>query len=274
MEDYFDINSPHFMELAKKQNLPADIIWQNENVYIQVDINPITVGHLLIIPKNNEFTAIHSYNKNESENEIKIKEKIKESVDEAIKYLSSLRGDDKEICFFEHGSMGETCRAGSCFGHAHLHALFFNRDKDKKYWDRPLNSVKINTALDMVCPYRKRKFIYSNMSDMDDYYERAIASRRKEQNDIGYIKYAFTFRDFQNRDEIFDEAEFGVDFPIESQTLQRAVAIALGVPYKNWKVAIQDGSNRELYLQTLEFIKERQKIFGLQNKNTSDTMEL
>lgn len=103
----------------KLVNLPEEdsIIYENDNVYIQVDISPLCVGHILII------TNAHYLNFFETSDEIKkdvnsLKDKIKEIYREIY---------NTDVLFFEHGS-AKPGYAGSSIDHAHLHCIPYKFD--------------------------------------------------------------------------------------------------------------------------------------------------
>lgn len=93
------------------------ILFENENLWVKVDIGPLCVGHILIITQN------HYLNFGELSNEIKkdvrkLKEKIK-------RVYSQVYGTD--VLFFEHGSTLDVS-AGASINHAHLHCIPYNFD--------------------------------------------------------------------------------------------------------------------------------------------------
>ena len=118
----FCINS--MLENNRLANLPTNdtILFQNKNIYVQVDISPLTIGHILII-SNYHYLNFYEMPKEIKEDVIKIKEKLK------IIYKNLYNTD---ILFFEHGS-AQSGYAGTSIDHAHLHCIpYFNNKLDIK----------------------------------------------------------------------------------------------------------------------------------------------
>lgn len=118
----FCINSR--LENNRLANLPTNdtILFQNKNIYVQVDISPLTIGHILII-SNYHYLNFYEMPKEIKEDVIKIKEKLK------IIYKNLYNTD---ILFFEHGS-AQSGYAGTSIDHAHLHCIpCFNNKLDIK----------------------------------------------------------------------------------------------------------------------------------------------
>ncbi len=101
-------------ENNKLIGLPAEnsILFENDNVYIQVDISPLCLGHILII-SNEHYLNFFELPNNIKEDVIKLKNKIKEIYKEVYKI---------DVLFFEHGS-AKIGYAGSSIDHAHLHCI-------------------------------------------------------------------------------------------------------------------------------------------------------
>lgn len=77
-------------------NLPAEeaILFENNDIYVRVDISPLCLGHVLII------TNKHYLNFFELPKEIKIQvSKLKEKIKEVYKEIYN-----SDVLFFEHGS--------------------------------------------------------------------------------------------------------------------------------------------------------------------------
>lgn len=98
----------------KLVGLPAEnsILFENDNVYIQVDISPLCLGHILIVT-NKHYLNFFELPNNIKEDVIKLKNKIKEIYKEVYK---------TDVLFFEHGS-AKIGYAGSSIDHAHLHCI-------------------------------------------------------------------------------------------------------------------------------------------------------
>ena len=103
----------------KLVNLPAEdsILFENKNIYVQVDISPLCLGHILII------THKHYLNFYETHNNIKRDvTKLKNNIKKIYKELYNM-----DVLFFEHGS-AKPGYAGSSIDHAHLHCIPYNFD--------------------------------------------------------------------------------------------------------------------------------------------------
>lgn len=80
----------------KLANLPAEeaILFENDDIYVRVDISPLCLGHVLII------TNKHYLNFFEIPKEMKIQvSKLKEKIKEVYKEIYN-----SDVLFFEHGS--------------------------------------------------------------------------------------------------------------------------------------------------------------------------
>lgn len=93
------------------------IIFENDNLYIQVDISPLCRGHILIVT-NKHYLNFYETSKNIKDDVIKLKDKIREIYKEIY---------NSDVLFFEHGS-SMSGYAGSSIDHAHIHAIPFNYD--------------------------------------------------------------------------------------------------------------------------------------------------
>lgn len=103
----------------KLVNLPTEesILFENDNIYVQVDIAPICLGHILII------TNRHYLNFFETSNEIKNDAiKLKENIKKIYKEIYNT-----DVLFFEHGS-AKSGYAGASIDHAHLHCIPYKFD--------------------------------------------------------------------------------------------------------------------------------------------------
>lgn len=110
----------------KLVNLPSEecILFENNNIYVQVDISPLCREHILIITKE------HYLNFYETSDEIKNDtRKVMNSIKKLYKELYN-----SDTLFFEHGS-AKSGYAGASIDHAHLHCVPFihtiNNDLDK-----------------------------------------------------------------------------------------------------------------------------------------------
>ncbi len=107
-------------ENNKLVNLPDDgtLLYQDDNLYIQVDISPLTRGHILII-SNYHYLNFYEMPDNIKEDVTKIKNCLK-------RLYKELYGTD--VLFFEHGS-AQSGYAGASIDHAHLHCIPYISDK-------------------------------------------------------------------------------------------------------------------------------------------------
>ena len=105
------------LENNKIANLPTNdtILFQNNNIYVQVDISPLTIGHILII-SNYHYLNFYEMPKEIKDDVIKIKEKLKKIYKELY---------NTDVLFFEHGS-AQSGYAGASIDHAHLHCIPYN----------------------------------------------------------------------------------------------------------------------------------------------------
>lgn len=101
----------------KLVNLPNEecILFENNNIYVQVDISPLCRGHILIITKEHYL--------NFYETPDGIKKDTKKIMNTIIKLYRELYNSD--TLFFEHGS-AKSGYAGASIDHAHLHCVPYN----------------------------------------------------------------------------------------------------------------------------------------------------
>lgn len=101
----------------KLVNLPSEecILFENNNIYVQVDISPLCRGHILIITKEHYL--------NFYETPDGIKKDTKKIMNTIIKLYRELYNSD--TLFFEHGS-AKSGYAGASIDHAHLHCVPYN----------------------------------------------------------------------------------------------------------------------------------------------------
>ena len=103
----------------KLVNLPAEdcILFENDNIYVQVDISPLCLGHILIITNDHYFNFFETPN-NIKEDVIKLKENISNIYKQIY---------NTDILIFEHGS-AQSGYAGASIDHAHLHCIPYRFD--------------------------------------------------------------------------------------------------------------------------------------------------
>lgn len=103
----------------KLANLPTEdtILFENENIYVQVDISPLCLGHILIIT-NEHYLNFFETPKDIKNDVINLKKKIKETYKKIY---------NTDVLFFEHGS-AQSGYAGTSIDHAHLHCIPYNND--------------------------------------------------------------------------------------------------------------------------------------------------
>ena len=100
-------------------NSPAEeaVLFENNDLYVRVDISPLCLGHILII------TNKHYLNFFEIPKEIKKQViKLKDNIKNVYKQLY-----DTDVLFFEHGS-AKSGYAGASIDHAHLHCIPYKFD--------------------------------------------------------------------------------------------------------------------------------------------------
>lgn len=103
----------------KRANLPTEeaIIFENNDLFVRVDISPVCRGHILIV------TNKHYLNFFEMPKEIKNQvEKLQNRIKEVYKEVY-----DSDVLFFEHGS-AQSGYAGASIDHAHLHCVPYKFD--------------------------------------------------------------------------------------------------------------------------------------------------
>lgn len=103
----------------KLADLPTEdtILFENENIYVQVDISPLCLGHILIITNDHYLNFFEASNEIKKD-VIKIKDKIKEIYKQVY---------NAGVLFFEHGS-AQSGYAGASIDHAHLHCIPYKFD--------------------------------------------------------------------------------------------------------------------------------------------------
>ena len=108
-------------EIAHLPTLES-ILFQNENLYVQVDISPLMRGHILII-SNHHYLNFYEIPKDIKKDIILVMEKIKAIYRELY---------HTDVLFFEHGS-AQSGYAGASIDHAHLHCVpYFSEKLDIK----------------------------------------------------------------------------------------------------------------------------------------------
>lgn len=93
------------------------MLFSNDKLYVIVDISPLCLGHILIIPKHH-YLNFYEMPYNIKKDVIKLKENI-------IKVYKKVYNSD--VLFFEHGS-AQSQYAGSSIDHAHLHCIPYQID--------------------------------------------------------------------------------------------------------------------------------------------------
>jgi len=103
----------------KLADLPTEdtILFENEKIYVQVDISPLCLGHILIITNDHYLNFFKTSNEIKKDT-IKIKDKIKEIYKQVY---------NTDVLFFEHGS-AQSGYAGASIDHAHLHCIPYKFD--------------------------------------------------------------------------------------------------------------------------------------------------
>lgn len=93
------------------------ILFENDKLYIQVDISPLCRGHILIIT-NDHYLNFYETPRKIKDDVVKLKDKIR-------KLYKDIYNSD--VLFFEHGS-SMSGYAGASIDHAHIHAIPINYD--------------------------------------------------------------------------------------------------------------------------------------------------
>lgn len=93
------------------------VLFENNNLYIQVDISPLCRGHILIV-SNNHYLNFYETPKEIKDDVIKLKDKIRKVYNEIY---------NSDVLFFEHGS-SKSGYAGASIDHAHIHVIPTNYD--------------------------------------------------------------------------------------------------------------------------------------------------
>ena len=112
------------------------IIYEDENVFIMPDLDPVVKGHFLIVTKKH-LSSSGSANNSTFASLVKAKEHMKNCVFEG-----------ERILFFEHGAVIKKM-AGTCIDHAHIHVIPFP------------SAINIDAYISVFVPSEK------SMADMD-----------------------------------------------------------------------------------------------------------
>lgn len=140
----------------KLVNLPTEdsILFENDNIYVQVDISPLCLGHILIITNN------HYLNFFEIPNEIK-KDiiKLKENIKKVYKEVYNT-----DVLFFEHGS-AKSGYAGASIDHAHLHCIPYKFDINKSLNELLDNPIECDILSSSYQFKNEFSYIYTESSN-------------------------------------------------------------------------------------------------------------
>ncbi len=143
------------LENNRLASLPTNetILFQNENIFVPVDISPICLGHILIV-SNKHFLNFYEMPKNIKDDVIKIKENITRLYKEIY---------NTDVLFFEHGS-AKSGHAGASIDHAHLHCVPYRvniKDTLDEILGEPINC-------DILSSYNfKNEFSYIYLESKD-----------------------------------------------------------------------------------------------------------
>ena len=101
----------------KLANLPAEeaILFENDDIYVRVDISPLCLGHVLIITNKHYL------------NFFEIPKEMKFQVRKLIFIIFLFLSFNSDVLFFEHGS-AQSGYAGASIDHAHLHCIPYKFD--------------------------------------------------------------------------------------------------------------------------------------------------
>lgn len=139
----------------KLVNLPTQdcILFENNNIYVQVDISPLCLGHILII------TNKHYLNFFETSNEIKEDViKLKENIKKIYKEIYNT-----DVLFFEHGS-SKPGYAGASIDHAHLHCIPYKFDINDSLKSLLGNPIECNILSSSYQFKNEFSYIYTESS--------------------------------------------------------------------------------------------------------------
>lgn len=110
-----------FCKIIKKE-VPAEVVYEDEEVLAILDVNPVTKGHTLVLPKEHvkDFLSASDYTVNKV---------IKTAKEIAPKVLKAVGASDLNIIF----NNGPT--AGQSIDHLHLHIIPRSVDTPKPTWE-------------------------------------------------------------------------------------------------------------------------------------------
>lgn len=167
-------------------NLPSDecIIYKSDSLYVQVDIAPITLGHILIIP-NKHYLNFFELPKDIKEEVLILQDKIRKYY--KTKYNSN-------VLFFEHGSIKDNM-AGSSIDHAHLHCIpinksitnILNKDLGESIKYNILKSnINFNNEFGYIYTEYNNKYNLYKVNNLPSQYLRKVISDNLKNNDYNW----------------------------------------------------------------------------------------
>jgi len=131
-----------FCKIVNKE-IPANIVYENDSVIVFMDIQPISLGHCLVIPKQHFETISDTPDSVASEIMVKAKElapKIAKSV-----------GAEGFNFGINTGSV-----AGQAVMHAHMHIIPRFKDDGLRHWPaKGLSAEEIKKAGDKIVSFLK-----------------------------------------------------------------------------------------------------------------------
>lgn len=144
----------------KMANLPTTeaILFENEDLYVRVDISPLCLGHCLIITRKHYLNFF--------EIPIELKQQVKKIMEKIRSIYKELYHSD--VLFFEHGS-AEPGYAGASIDHAHLHCIPCDYDISDILKDKLGIPVKCNIITSKEKFKNEYSYIYTENQSMGGY---------------------------------------------------------------------------------------------------------
>ena len=128
-----------FCKIARKE-APASIVYEDENVIAFMSIQPINVGHTLVVPKKH-YENIFEISEEEVAHLYRVVKKLAHAVQKAV--------DAEGIRIVQNN--GEA--AGQVIFHMHVHIIPMNRDHSWMHHARPRSSDALNDDARRIMEY-------------------------------------------------------------------------------------------------------------------------
>ena len=119
MPDFCPFCNDFRFKQNKYEKLPAEesLLFEDDNLYVIVDISPLCKGHILIISNKHYLSFLQA--------DKKVKKEVYKLKTNIINVYKNVYGCD--VLFFEHGP-SKTNNAGGCIDHAHIHCIPYKFD--------------------------------------------------------------------------------------------------------------------------------------------------